>query len=410
MVYDPNEADLLYALMDNIKDNIYFKDLESRFIMVNKSFCEWTGIKAEEVIGKTDFDLFTEEHGEEAFHDEQRIMKTGTSIVGKEEKETWPDGHETWVSTTKMPLHDSAGNIVGTFGISRDITAQMRARMREAKYADQTRRLSEEMESELHMAAELQHAFLPTNIYPTFPKGVPVEKSAARFWHHYYSTSAVGGDFCSVRKLSDTEVGILMCDVMGHGVRAAIVTALVRAIVEEISYKKKDPAQFLQHMNKALKPMIQKEGVFLFSTACYLVLDVSTGTIRYANAGHPTPILLNTVDNMAEWLVDDPAAAGPALAIVPDIEYRTFERTLHPHDAVIMYTDGLYEVENAKHEELGPEGLLAVVHKHRNLLLHDIFPNLISDIRRYAARHKFGDDVCLIGCRFAHPLDTNAKG
>lgn len=114
---------LLSTLMRNIPDSIYFKDLESKFIRVNKSTCEKFNVKsAEELIGKNDFDIFDEEHALPAFNDEQQIIKTKIPIVNKVEKEAWKDGKVTWVSTSKLPLIDSSGNVVGTFGLTRDIT------------------------------------------------------------------------------------------------------------------------------------------------------------------------------------------------------------------------------------------------------------------------------------------------
>jgi two-component system sensor histidine kinase/response regulator len=120
------ERHLFRTLMENIPDKIYFKDLQSRFIRINAAQHFHLGDPAL-AVGKTDFDFFTEEHAREAFADEQEVIRTGRPLVAKEEKETWPDGHETWVSTTKMPLRDAAGRIVGTFGISRDITERKRA-------------------------------------------------------------------------------------------------------------------------------------------------------------------------------------------------------------------------------------------------------------------------------------------
>jgi PAS domain S-box-containing protein len=122
------EQSLLSALMDTVPDQVYFKDTDSRFIKASKAQTERFGLSDPvQAAGKTDFDFFTEDHARPAFEDEQRIMKTGRPVVDLEEKETWPDGRTTWVSTTKMPLHDRQGRIIGTFGISRDITERKRA-------------------------------------------------------------------------------------------------------------------------------------------------------------------------------------------------------------------------------------------------------------------------------------------
>lgn len=117
------EQYLWQTLMDNAPYNIYFKDTESRFIKINKSLADWFGLgDPSQAIGKTDTDFFTDEHAHQAYDDEQEVMRTGQPMVSREEKETWLNGQVTWVITTKMPLYDEKGRIIGTFGISRDIT------------------------------------------------------------------------------------------------------------------------------------------------------------------------------------------------------------------------------------------------------------------------------------------------
>jgi PAS domain S-box-containing protein len=122
------ERFLVETLMDAIPDHLYFKDRESRFLRINRAIATRFNLaEPGEAVGKTDFDFFTREHAEQAFRDEQEIIRTGQALVNREEKETWPDGSVTWVSTTKISLRDKQGNIIGTFGLSRDITARKQA-------------------------------------------------------------------------------------------------------------------------------------------------------------------------------------------------------------------------------------------------------------------------------------------
>jgi diguanylate cyclase (GGDEF)-like protein/PAS domain S-box-containing protein len=117
------EQYLLRTLLDSLPDHIYFKDRHSQFTHLSESQAKKFGLHdSAEALGKTDFDFFTEEHARSAFAVEQKIIATGQPVIDLEEKETWPDGRVTWVNTTKMPLLDQAGNIIGTFGISSDIT------------------------------------------------------------------------------------------------------------------------------------------------------------------------------------------------------------------------------------------------------------------------------------------------
>jgi len=116
------EQYLIDALLNNLPDHIYFKDIESRFIRINKAHAMFFGLSdPDQAIGKRDFDFFTDEHAQQAFNDEQNIIRTG-HLLSLEEKETHYDHEDTWVSTVKLPLCDKDGRIIGTFGISRDIT------------------------------------------------------------------------------------------------------------------------------------------------------------------------------------------------------------------------------------------------------------------------------------------------
>ena len=176
-----SEGFLLQALMDNIPDAIYFKDLRSRYLMINRSKARKHGLTDPlEARGKSDADYFSEPHARQALADERKILRSGKPIENFEEVETWPDGSETWASTTKVPLRNLSGQLVGTFGISRDITKRKHA---EQALVESTRQLQEktrQIEDELKMARELQLAMLPQK-FPDVSGGQPAGKTPWNF-------------------------------------------------------------------------------------------------------------------------------------------------------------------------------------------------------------------------------------
>ena len=109
------------------QERFFFKDLDGRFLIVSEGWlaAEGHGLSPESVIGKTDFDIFSRPHAIAALEDEQRIIRTGEPMVAKIERETFDDRADEWVSTTKLPLRDEGGRIIGTFGVARDVTLQM---------------------------------------------------------------------------------------------------------------------------------------------------------------------------------------------------------------------------------------------------------------------------------------------
>jgi signal transduction histidine kinase len=126
-------------LLSTTEERVYFKDLESRFLFVSAGWIAAyaPGRSAEELTGKTDFDVFSYQHAADAFADEREIIQTGKPIAGQVERETYIGRPDAWVSTTKMPLLDEAGQIIGTFGISRDVTAQVSAENMLARQASE---------------------------------------------------------------------------------------------------------------------------------------------------------------------------------------------------------------------------------------------------------------------------------
>ncbi|WP_309396523.1 sensor histidine kinase [Cerasicoccus maritimus] len=113
------------AMLNQQTDNVFFKDRESRFVRVSRGLVQHFGVQsAEELLGKTDFDFFADEHAREAYEDEQHVIATGQPMPPKIEREVWPNRADNWVSTTKLPWRDESGEIVGIFGISRDITRE----------------------------------------------------------------------------------------------------------------------------------------------------------------------------------------------------------------------------------------------------------------------------------------------
>jgi PAS domain S-box-containing protein len=132
------ERDLMRALMDNVTDHVYFKDRESHFIKVSRALARRFGVEDPEVVvGKTDADFFTAEHANQALADEQAIVTTGRPVLGLVEKETWADGSVSWGLTSKVPMRNAAGEVIGTCGITKDITEIKRTEqeLREAKRA-----------------------------------------------------------------------------------------------------------------------------------------------------------------------------------------------------------------------------------------------------------------------------------
>ena len=125
------QLEFLNAFLETIPDNVYFKDRKSRFVRINRAMARYFGLSdPAQAANKTCSDIFGPRHASKALEDERTIIESGEALTDKEEREIWPDGHETWVLTTRVPLRNRRGRILGTMGISRDITDRKQAELR----------------------------------------------------------------------------------------------------------------------------------------------------------------------------------------------------------------------------------------------------------------------------------------
>ena len=387
---------LLDILMSKMPDAIYFKDADSRFLRISRAHARRFSLDDPALaIGKTDADFFIGKHAQEARANELQVMKTGLPLVGIEEMETWPDGTVSWVSTTKMPLRDPAGRVIGTFGISRDINLRKEAELALADRTQQLRRKNQQIEEELKMAHELQLAMLP-QYFPRAP-APNTQHGALEFFSFYFPSGSVSGDFFDVIELSDTAVGLFICDVMGHDVRAALITAMVRSLVEDLSRSAKDPGQLLSQINRGLAEVFKQTGATMFATAFYLIIDMGNGEIRYSNAAHPDALHLNRDRGTVKALDSGGGKKGPALGLFEQAVFPNCRRSLAAGDLIMLFTDGLIEAEGANQNYFSHERLMEAVARRVHLPANAMLEEVIGEIREFCGSGGFNDDVSLIG-------------
>jgi PAS domain S-box-containing protein len=271
-----HERDLLRTLLDNIPDRIYFKDRDSRFLMISRAVAKDFGLDDPgEAVGKKDADFFSEEHARLALEDEQAILETGQSIIGKTEKETWNDGREGWVLTTKMPMRNADGEIVGTFGISKDITVlkEAEAELAQARDAalESTRVKSEFLANTSHEIRTPMNAIMGMT-------GLLLETPLNEQQREFLNT---------IRQSADALLGVIN-DILDFSKIEAR-----KLVIEEAPFDLRDTVESAVDL---LAERAQSKGLHL---ACLVFEDVWTGVI--GDSGRLRQIVTNLIGNAIKF-------------------------------------------------------------------------------------------------------------
>jgi serine phosphatase RsbU (regulator of sigma subunit) len=187
---------------------------------------------------------------------------------------------------------------------------------------------------------------------------------------------------------------------MGHGVRAALITALLRGLIEEMKPLASKPHAFLDEINQGLYRIFSQVHTSIFVTSCYLVADILERKVVYANAGHPPPVLLRRSENRLlhlSALNDDPDIA---LGLAGDVDYTLQEIQVFKGDSLILYTDGAFEAQNSNGEQVGMKRFNEWILQNGDQPMPELLGNLMQSLEDYCGTNEFGDDVCLFGMDF----------
>lgn len=251
------------------------------------------------------------------------------------------------------------------------------------------------MTQDLMMARELQIAMLP--------RGLPIAASGREVGHgllgidsHFAPYALVSGDFLDVIAISDDALAILIGDVMGHGVQAALVTAMMRVLIQEHRHLAADPAALLSSLNRSLSSILEGCRLSTFASALALVIDVRSKTLKVSNAGHPCPILLRRTTKDVRAVDCERLENGGLLGIQRHSRYCTGETRLLSGDRLMLFTDGLFEVRGSGGEPLGLSELTRLAEELADRPREIFLKELVHTLERRSASARFEDDVCLV--------------
>ncbi len=516
-------------LMESLPDSIYFKDREGRFFCLSRALAQHFGLKSpEEAIGKTDYDFFPEELARAKDHDEREIVRTGVGIVGKEEKSYVVGGKRRWVLTSKLPLVGQDGSIIGTFGISRDvsemkeareslesqhrllqtmieilpcrifvkdrdgritltneayrralglndstsvegkrlgdlvedertgpygaddrlvidkgteilnredfdasplgdkrwmllskvplrdgegevqglvgmaadITAQKEAEARAIRVQHQLEEKNRQVEAELALARELQTELMTSSLVSVREQLDSTGALAPRIAFHYEASVHLAGDFFQLIPITRRRFGMLLCDVMGHGVKAALVTTLIRGLITDVKADELSPEKMLARLNERLCTLLDRPPLPRFVTALYAVVDLDESRITVSSAGHAWPLFRESGKATGAMCSLE---CGPALGLIRGAAYMPEHRSFDAGDRILFYTDGWTEESDAEGDEFGSERLCSVLDEHAAATPDVTLSQAAHEVRRFAGKPSFSDDLCAVLVEFGRP-------
>ncbi len=392
------DRDLFRNLINYLPDNIYYKNRESRFVMANEATARKMGVRTpSDLIGCKDTHFFSSDTTQVAREEELEIMRTGKPITNRIHKESWKDGESSWCKLSKFPWYAADGTVKGIVGISSDVTELVETQQRYRRMAEQLDLRNRALEKEISLAREIQIALqsqrIPNREWKDEEAGV---RYMARFQHMYLPCTGVAGDCFEVFPVGETGVGMLICDVMGHGVRAALIASMLRGLLEQFVSLADTPGLFLSSLNRQLWRIFEKANLTMFTTACYVYFDLRKHRLTITTAGHPAPIILGADGKAYQPLM----RRSPALGLLENAPFRESDIALEPGMKLMLFTDGLPEARDAAGEEFGVVRIADFLQANTPQNIKEMLDFSLAAMHSFTQNPGQDDDICLLGVEF----------
>jgi len=245
----------------------------------------------------------------------------------------------------------------------------------------------ESLKSDLAVAAEIQQAILP-RIFPPFPENEKELDVAALMT----PAANVGGDFYDFFRIDEEHIGLVMADVSGKGVPAAIFMAVSRTLIRTIGLQGGSAGECLEKANNLLS---KESADCMFVTVFYAIYNIKTGEISYSNGGHNSPFIIRANGRIEQL----PVSRNLLVGVVEDASYQNEVAQLEVGDILMMYTDGVNEALNNKNEEYGEARMMNLLGKLNKKNCQEIIEDQLTDVRNYAGEMPQSDDITLMAIK-----------
>lgn len=389
---------LLQTLIEILPCRIFVKDKDGRIQLTNEAYRQALGSSpVDEIHGKRLDELVADPRNALISAEDRAIMETGNPILNREQFDASPIGDKRWALLSKVPLLASDGRVQGIVGMSADITKQKESEARALRAQRELEEKNLQIESELDLARDMQMELMAASIQSVKDTIDLSSPFAPQIVFAYEPCEHLAGDFFQAVPLARNKFGLLVCDVMGHGVKAALVTTLMRGLLAEMTARDLKPAHVLAALNERLCVLLDRPSFPRFVTGLYATIDTENGVLNVANAGHPWPLLLDRSGKVRPLSID---ICCPALGLMPNTAYNSVEVPLDQGDRLLLYTDGLKEERNWAGDEYGTERLscafaLSVKHSPAEAIHH-----ILQDVRSFSGTETSGDDLCAVIASF----------